>query len=80
MGEATEGTFAKRVYSTIQLLNIENVAVSHIEFSNAQIRNVTNEILCNIFDCGRKRGVGADVLRAMFVEHQEILHSQAIYY
>ena len=79
MGEAREGTFAKRVYNTMQLLNIENIAVSQIEFSNAQIWNVSNEILCDAFDCGRKRDVGADALRAMFVEHQEIFHSQAIH-
>ena len=76
LGEATEGTFAKRVYNTMQLLNIENVAISQIEFSNAQIWNVSNEILCASFDCGRKLDVGADPLMALFVEHQEIFHSQ----
>ena len=79
LDEATEGTFVKRVYNTMELLNIENVAVSQIEFSNAQIWNVSNEILCDSFDCGRKRDVGANALRAMFVEHQEIFHGQALH-
>ena len=78
LDEATEGIFEKRVYNTMQLLNIENLAVSQIEFSNAQIWNVSSKILCDNYVCGRRRDVGADEGHVCG-EHQEIFHSQAIH-